>query len=81
MIAHGYQSDFARTYYGQGLSEGEARGEARGEAKSLLMVLTARGLDVNEDIRARITSCTDTEQLATWLRRAATADSVEDVLR
>jgi hypothetical protein len=73
------QSDFARRHYYEGEAVGEARGEARGEAKALLMVLDARGFHLSEDIRTRVTECTDTGQLGDWIRRAATADKVQDV--
>ncbi|HEX6472144.1 MAG TPA: hypothetical protein VF069_23835 [Streptosporangiaceae bacterium] len=58
---------------------GEARGEARGEAKALLLTLSARGIEVPEDARTRITGCEDLGQLETWVRRAATAESAEDL--
>lgn len=70
-----YRSDFARRYVGQGRAEGNAEGEAR----ALLAVLDARGISVPEDARTRITSCTDLDQLDTWVRRAVTADSVQDL--
>lgn len=66
-----YQSDFARRYYGQGRAEGEAT--------AVLAVLAARGIDVPEEARSRITGCTDLDQLEQWLRRAATADSLQDL--
>jgi len=69
--AHQYKTDFADIAY--------ARGEARGEANALLAVLTARGIAVPADIRTRITSCTDTEQLADWLVKAATATTATEV--
>jgi hypothetical protein len=47
----------------------------------LLAVLAARGIEVPDDVQARITGCTDLEQLETWIRRAATADSVQDLFR
>jgi hypothetical protein len=67
-----YQSDFARRYFFQG----KAEGEAKGEAKALLAVLAARGIEVTAEARARITGCTDLDQLDTWVRRAATASSI-----
>ncbi|HET8657380.1 MAG TPA: hypothetical protein VFM55_00085 [Micromonosporaceae bacterium] len=73
---HRYQSDFARRYF----SQGEAQGEARGEAKALLAILDARGVHVPDDIRADIVTCTDLAQLESWIRRAATADKIQDVL-
>lgn len=74
-----YQSDFARKYYGEGEAKGEAKGEARGEAKAILAFLTARGLAVSEEVRGRITSCADLDQLETWVQRAATIDSAEEL--
>jgi hypothetical protein len=70
-----YQSEFARRYFGQG----EAQGEAKGEAKAVLAILDARGIAVPDDVRTRITGCTDLDQLDTWVRRAATADKIQDL--
>jgi hypothetical protein len=76
-----YQSDFARTYVAEGRAEGRAEGIAARGAADVLLVLQARKVDVSDDARARITRCTDPDQLAIWLQRAARADSIEDVLR
>jgi hypothetical protein len=70
-----YKSDFARHYF----SSGEAKGKAEGRADIVLAVLSVRGITVSESVRARITECTDLEQLEKWGRRAVTADSIEDV--
>jgi hypothetical protein len=70
-----YQSDFARRCFFQGKAEGEAEGEAR----ALLAVLAARGFDVPEKVRTRINECTDADRLESWIRRAATADSIDEV--
>ena len=70
-----YQSDFARRYF----SQGKVEGEAKGEAKAVLAVLDARGIDVPADARMRITDCTDLDQLDTWIRRAVTAVSVDEL--
>ncbi|GAB3811926.1 hypothetical protein GCM10027605_52810 [Micromonospora zhanjiangensis] len=66
-----YQSDFARRYFYEGKAEGEAR--------ALLTVLAARGITVSDADRQRITECTDADQLETWVRRAVTAGSVDDI--
>jgi len=71
-----YQSDFARKYFGQG----QQAGRAKGESEALLTVLAAREIDVPEDAKARITGCTDFHQLDAWIRRAATASTIEEVL-
>jgi hypothetical protein len=68
-----YQSDFARRYFDQG--------EAKGEAKAVLAVLGARGIEVTDEVRERISRCTDLGQLETWIRRAATATTIDDLFR
>jgi hypothetical protein len=72
-----YRSEFVRKF----VHQGRAEGRAEGEAQALLAVLAAREIEVPDDVRARITGCTDLEQLETWIRRAATADSVQDLFR
>jgi Uma2 family endonuclease len=52
----------------------------RGRATALLIVLDARGIAVPEHERTRFLSCRDAAQLDQWLRRAATAASLQDVL-
>ena len=73
--SHRYQSEFARRYF----SEGEAQGDARGEAKAVLAILDARGIAVPDAIHARISGCADLDKLDTWIRRAATADKIQDL--
>ena len=69
----------------RGLAEGEARGlaegEAKGEADAVLLVLKARDLEVTPTDRARISACTDLDQLRTWVSRAATVTAVSDLFR
>src|SRR5215470_6216245 len=80
---HRYRSDFARRYYdageAKGIAEGEAKGKAEGEARAVLAVLDARGIEVPDPVREDITGCTDLDQLDTWIRRAVTADKVQDL--
>ncbi|GAT67436.1 hypothetical protein PS9374_03090 [Planomonospora sphaerica] len=45
----------------------------------MLLVLAARGLEVPDDVRARITACTDLARLKSWAARAATARAVHDL--
>ncbi|GAA1616291.1 hypothetical protein [Nocardia ninae] len=61
------------------LDQGRAEGEARGEAKMLLRALVARGFAVSDDLRARVLSTSDTEQLEAWMDKAAVADSLDVV--
>jgi hypothetical protein len=70
-----YKSDFARRYF----SSGKEEGRAEGRADMVLAVLSARDIRVSEAARARITECTDLAQLEDWGRRAATAESTEDL--
>jgi hypothetical protein len=68
-------SPFAKEHFGRGLAEGEAKGEA----DAVLLVLEARGLDITDAQRDRITGCTDLDQLRTWVRRAATLTAASEL--
>jgi hypothetical protein len=70
-------SPFAKEHFGRGKKEGKAEGEA----ESILLVLEARGLDVTDAERERITACTDLRQLKKWIRRAVTAEKTSDLFR
>ncbi|WP_239319415.1 hypothetical protein [Planomonospora parontospora] len=80
-------SPFAREHYGRGLEEGKAKGKAEGKAEGraeeaarlVLLVLAARGLEVPDDVRARITACADLARLESWATRAATARTVHEL--
>ncbi|MGE3284873.1 MAG: hypothetical protein AB7J32_02075 [Pseudonocardia sp.] len=74
-----YQSDFVRRFVFQGRVEGRVEGQVEARAQDVLAVLDARGVDVPPDVRDRILACTELEQLDTWLRRAATADVVDEL--
>jgi hypothetical protein len=54
-------------------------GRAQGRAEDILLVLEARGLDVPEEIRERITGCDDPALLRQWLTRAVTVPSAEEI--
>lgn len=66
-----YRSEFTQRYVDQGRAEAEA--------ESVLRVLAARGVEVTDEVHDRVTSCTDADQLAEWLRRAATADTADEL--
>jgi hypothetical protein len=68
---HRYRSEFARRYFGQG--------KAEGKAEDVLAVLDARGIEVRDELREHITSCTDLAQLDKWIRRAATVRTAQDL--
>jgi hypothetical protein len=72
-------SPFAKEHFGRGKAEGLAEGLAEGEADAVLLVLEARGLKIAAADRARISACTDLDQLRTWVTRAATVAAVSDL--
>jgi Uma2 family endonuclease len=59
---------------------GEARGLVKGRALALFVVLSARGFTIKKKARARILAAGDA-QLDSWLARAPTCTSVDDLLR
>jgi hypothetical protein len=63
----------------EGKAEGMAEGEAHGRVVALLEVLAARRIDVPDEIRQRIATCTDLDQLATWIRRSVTVSTVKEL--
>ncbi|GGO28353.1 hypothetical protein GCM10010116_56810 [Microbispora rosea subsp. aerata] len=67
-----YLSDWAR--------ENIAKGKAEGQAEAILTVLSARGIEVSEDLSEKIRKCNDLDRLAAWLRAAATVDSSDALL-
>jgi hypothetical protein len=58
-----------------------ARGLVEGLAHAVLTLLGARGIPVSAEARAHIEATRDRATLDRWLVRAATAVSVEEVLR
>jgi hypothetical protein len=75
-----YFSEEFRKADAEGEERGVALGEAHGRAEALLMFLDGHDWQVPGMVRERILSCTDVEQLDTWIRRAATAHSLADVI-
>ncbi len=74
-------SPIAKEHFGRGKKEGKKEGKREGEAEAILLVLEARGLDVTDADRERITACADLRQLKKWLRRAATAEKTSDLFQ
>jgi hypothetical protein len=84
-------SPFAREHYGrgradglqegieQGIEQGVERGIKGSAPKMLLRMLAARGIEVPEDVRARINACTDPEQFACWSERAVSIQSAREL--
>ncbi|TWD15159.1 hypothetical protein FB570_1134 [Streptomyces sp. T12] len=56
---------------------GKSEGKAEGKSEAILRALKVRGLTVPDDVRERITGCTDLDTLATWFDRSLTVSEVE----
>jgi len=54
-------------------------GRAQRGAEDIVLVLEARGLDVSDEVRERVTGCDDPDLLREWLTRAVTAPSAEAI--
>ncbi|MBI4706230.1 MAG: hypothetical protein HY744_34470 [Deltaproteobacteria bacterium] len=63
----------------KGHADGEARGRVEAKAMAVLAVLTARGIELAQELRARVLDCFDSATLDRWLARAAVATSHEQV--
>ena len=60
-------------------ARGKAEGKAEGKVEALFAIFAARSLGVTEAQAARIRRTTDLDVLDTWVRRAVTAASADDV--
>jgi hypothetical protein len=76
-------SPFAKEHFSRGKEEGEREGTKGGRreeaGEDILLVLKARGLDVSEAERDRITGCTDLRRLKEWIKRAVTVERAADL--
>lgn len=67
----------------QGREEGRAKGLAEGRAKALagaiFKVLERRGIEVDDDSRQRIASCTDADMLDAWLDHSFVVAKASDL--
>ena len=64
---------------GERAADEEKKQKARTIADSLLKLLDARGIGVDDEARDRIQKTEKSDQLEKWLVRAATAESIEKV--
>ncbi|OHV32463.1 MULTISPECIES: hypothetical protein [Pseudofrankia] len=71
-----YRSELFRELEARGKTEGKAEGKA----DSVLRVLSRRGVPVPAAVEEQIRACADLDLLDTWLDRALTAISAEDVV-
>ncbi|MGW6725387.1 hypothetical protein ACWF9G_05710 [Nocardia sp. NPDC055029] len=63
----------------QGLEQGLEQGRAEQAARSVLTVLTGRGIELSAAHRARLAETTDLAQLNTWLVQALTATRASEL--
>ncbi len=70
-----WESDFAHEHQ----AIGRAEGRAEALAGSVLRILDRRGLAVGEADRARVTGCSDLDQLMHWLDLALVVDSAKQI--
>ncbi|YCK35012.1 hypothetical protein ACNF49_13280 [Actinomadura sp. ATCC 39365] len=63
----------------EGLEEGRAEAAAETGREFVLYALEARGVEVPEDVRAHINTCTDIDLLKRWALRASSVQSARDV--
>jgi hypothetical protein len=71
---HGWERGWKR-----GWKQGWGQGRREGTAKAIVIILEARGLDVSETERDRISKCTDLRVLNKWIRCAATTENTNDL--
>ncbi|GHD90500.1 hypothetical protein GCM10010508_35470 [Streptomyces naganishii JCM 4654] len=71
---------FYKSYIAEEIrDEGRAEALVQKGAEDVLLVLEARGLDVSEVVRERVTSCRDLEVLRRWLTRAVSLEAAEEI--
>ncbi|MBM7438570.1 hypothetical protein [Streptomyces sp. HB132] len=59
--------------------EGRAQGRAQARSESILILLGARGIEITDATREKITTCTDSELSRQWLIRAVHATTAEEI--
>ena len=74
-----FKSEFAKRYIAEGKAEGFAEGASEGPRHTLVAICQARGLLLDDAMRARIAACEDPALLERWVVRAATAAAIADV--
>lgn len=60
-------------------AEGRVEGEARGRAQAVVDLLEDRQIAVSDEMRARVLACRDVALLRSWLIRAATVRTAEEL--
>jgi hypothetical protein len=61
------------------MQQGMQLGRAESAARVLLTILAARGIAKVDQVRIRISECTDPDLLERWAARAATCSTIDEV--
>ncbi|MGW5771028.1 hypothetical protein ACWEVY_18030 [Streptomyces longwoodensis] len=61
------------------IEEAILKGREDGRGEDILRVLRVRGIAVSDAVRERVSSCGDLEVLGTWLDRAVTVGSADEL--
>ncbi|WP_433631720.1 hypothetical protein [Nocardia sp. CA-120079] len=75
-----FRSEWWQAIRAAGRAEGRAKAEVKIWAVSILRILELREFPVPDDVRARITTCTDLDQMTTWFERAVEADTLDEFI-
>ncbi|MFE9608492.1 hypothetical protein [Streptomyces sp. NPDC006012] len=67
------------TVFEEAYLDGQAKGHAAGMAEGVLRILEVRGLTVSDDVRERISACTDLARLGDWLDRSGTVEHAQEL--
>ena len=62
-------------------AEGRAIGEAEGQVEMLLLIAAKRGIAIDDEIRDRILTCTDTSTIESWADRILTGTSAAEIFQ
>jgi hypothetical protein len=76
---YGYITSYISEQQAIGIEQGREKGREEGLATAILRVLERRGIAVTDADHDRITACTDTSMLGTWLDRSLTASKASDL--
>jgi hypothetical protein len=63
----------------EAILKGREEGREKARAEDILRVLRVRGIDVSDAVRERVGSCDDLDVLGTWLDRAVTVGSADEL--
>jgi len=74
------EMDVFEKYIERGRQQGLTQGLSQGKAETLLRILSARGVHVDDTSRQRILSCRDIATLEQWVDRALKASHLSEVL-